>query len=76
MNNFKQQLAPGWSGVNIGISVVLFLVGLWPLGLLMIAYILWGQRVGLDLSRPETLGVFWKRLTSAWRAGIDAFTKH
>lgn len=72
MNDFKQQLAPSWSAVNIGLTVVLFLIG-WPLGLIMIAYIVFGQKLGLDLSRPETLGVFGKRIGQAWRAAIAAF---
>jgi hypothetical protein len=75
MNDFKQQLAPGWSAVNIGLTVILFLIG-WPLGLLMLAYIIWGQRLGLDLGRPETLAVFWKRIAAAFRAGLDSFSKH
>jgi hypothetical protein len=75
MNDFKQQLAPGWSAVNIGLTVVLFLIG-WPLGLLMLAYIIWGQRLRLDLGRPETLAAFWKRIATAFRAGLDSFSKH
>lgn len=73
MNDIKQQLAPGWSTVNIVISVVLFLIA-WPLALLMLAYILWGQKVGLDLGRPDTLVVFAKRLGTAWRAALDSFS--
>lgn len=68
MNDLRAQLAPGWSGVNIAITVVLFLIA-WPLGLLMIAYILQGERLGLDFARPETLTAFGGRLKHAWRAG-------
>lgn len=75
MSDFKQQLAPGWSAVNIGITVILFIVGIWPLALLMLAYVVWGQRLGLNLAEPHTLSAFGKRLAVAWRAGIDSFTK-
>ena len=72
MNDLKQQLAPGWSAVNIGIVVVLFIIW-WPLGLAMVAYIVFGQAVGLDLSRPDTLSVFGKRIGQAWRAAVHSF---
>jgi len=74
MNDLKQQLAPGWSTVNIAITVVLFLVS-WPLAVIFVAYVLWGQKVGLDLSRPETLVTFWHRIATAFKAGIDSFKK-
>ena len=74
MNDLKQQLAPGWSTVNIVITVVLFLIS-WPLGLIYGAYVLWGQKVGLDLSQPETLTVFGRRVANAFKAGIDTFSK-
>jgi hypothetical protein len=75
MNDFKQQLAPGWSGVNIGIVVILSLIS-WPFALVMVAYILWGQKVGLDLGKPETLATFGRRIATAFKAGIDAFSKN
>ena len=68
MNDLRAQLAPGWSGVNVAITVVLFLMA-WPLGLAMIAYIVWGDRLGLNLARPETLSAFGGRLRNAWQAG-------
>lgn len=74
MQDFRQQLAPGWSAVNIGITVVLFMMA-WPFGLVMIAYIIWGRKLDLDLGRPETLSVFWKRLVTAFRAGVDSFSR-
>ena len=73
MNDLKQQLVPGWTAVNIGIIVVLMLFSLWPLSLLMVAYIIFGQKVGLDLSRPETLRTFGRRIGHAWRAAVNAF---
>ena len=61
MNDLRTQLSPGWTGVNIAITVVLFMLA-WPLGLLMIGYILWGRRLGLDFARPETVSAFGRRL--------------
>lgn len=75
MHDIKQQLAPGWSGVNIGLIVLLFMLA-WPLALLMIAYIIWGNKLGLDLGRPETLSIFAKRVATAFRAGLDSFSRH
>jgi len=72
VNDFKQQLAPGWSPVNIGITVVLYLLA-WPFALLMVAYIIWGNKAGLDLSQPATLGVFVRRIGVSWKAAVDAF---
>lgn len=74
MTDIKQQLAPGWSPANIIICVVLVLMNLWPLSLVMVAYIVWGNKVGLDLSQPQTLGVFAKRLGIAWRAALESFS--
>ncbi len=74
MNDLKQQLAPGWSTVNIIIIVVLFTLS-WPLALIYLAYVLWGQKVRLDLSKPETVATFGRRVVSACKAGIDSFTK-
>jgi len=74
MHDIKQQLAPGWSAVNIGLIVILYMVA-WPLAVLMIAYIVWGDKLGLDLGRPETLSVFWKRLNVAFKAGMDSFSR-
>ena len=75
MNDIKQQLAPSWSTVNIALVAVLTIMGFWPLGLAMVAYVLWGQKVGLDLSRPETFATFGRRLAAAFRAGVDSFSK-
>jgi len=72
MNDLRSQLAPGWSGVNIALAVVLFFLA-WPLGLLMIGYIVWGRQLGIDFSRPHTLTEFGGRLGGAWRAGSDSW---
>lgn len=74
MDDIKQQLAPSWSTVNIIIMVVLFIMS-WPVALVFLAYVLWGTKVGLDLGRPETLKAFGVRLSNAFRAGIEAFSK-
>lgn len=73
MSDLKQQLVPNWTPVNIGIIIVLMLLSLWPLSLLMVAYIVFGQKVGLDLSRPATLRTFGRRIGQAWRAAVNAF---
>ena len=70
MNDWKAQLAPGWSGLNIAVMVVLFVVA-FPLGLAMLAYIVWGARFGLDLGHPETFAREGRRLAGAFGAGRD-----
>ena len=75
MNDLKHQLAPGWSPVNIGLVVLLSLMA-WPLGLLMVAYVVWGQKLGLDLSQPASFSTFGRRIAAAFRAGVDNFSKH
>ncbi|MFK7861162.1 MAG: DUF2852 domain-containing protein [Granulosicoccus sp.] len=72
MNDLKQQLTPSWSAVNIGIVVVMFLIA-WPFALAMLAYIIWGNKLGLDLSRPITLGIFARRIGTAWKAAVESF---
>ena len=72
MDDWRSQLSPGWSGVNVALVVVLFLLA-WPLGLVMIGYIVWGRRLGLDFGRPETLSAFGARLSHAWRAGSESW---
>lgn len=74
MDDLKQQLAPGWSTVNIVILVLLFMFS-WVLALIYLAYVLAGQKVNLDLSRPETLTAFGRRVSTAFKAGFDSFSK-
>lgn len=47
---FSQQLRPAWTPVNIALMVLFFATGLWVLGLVMIAYMLYGREMGLDFS--------------------------
>lgn len=68
MNDLKSQLKPGWSPVNIGLLVVLFFV-FKLLALLMLGYIVFGAKLGLDLTRPETFKSLWQRISEAWKAG-------
>lgn len=68
MHDIKSQLKPGWSPVNIGLLVILFFVFKLA-ALLMLGYILFGAKFGLDLTRPETFGSLWKRVSEAWKAG-------
>ncbi len=68
MNDLKSQLLPGWSPLNIGILVVLFFV-FKLLALLMLGYIIFGARLGLDLRRPDTFRSLWTRISDAWKAG-------
>ncbi len=42
-------LRPTWTGLNILLMVVGFII-FWPLGLFMLAYMIWGRQWGLDLS--------------------------
>ncbi|MFK8077390.1 MAG: hypothetical protein AB8B84_12455 [Granulosicoccus sp.] len=74
MDDLKQQLAPGWSTVNIVILVLLFMFS-WVMALIFLAYVLGGHKVNLDLSRPESIAAFGKRLSAAFKAGIDSFSK-
>lgn len=72
MNDLQKQLAPGWSAVNIALTVILFIIG-WPLGLLMVAYVLLGDRLDIDLSRPHTVSIFGRRVRRSAGAAIDAW---
>lgn len=46
----SRQLRPAWTPLNIAIMVLLFVVGLWPLGLAAIVYMSYGREMGIDLS--------------------------
>ena len=47
--NTTHPLRPAWTPVNILLMIVGFAV-FWPLGLFMIAYMIWGDEWGLDFS--------------------------
>jgi hypothetical protein len=70
-NELLSQLSPGWSGVNIALMVVLFMM-FWPLGLLMVGYIIWGRSLGLNLRQPETFARAGSKLSQAFRVGVHS----
>jgi hypothetical protein len=74
MTDFRAQLAPGWSAVNIGLLVLLFILA-WPLALVMVTYIVWGKQLNLDLGQPETLSAFGRRIATAWRAAVESWNQ-
>ena len=41
----KPLIRPAWTPATIGLTVLLFMLHLWPLGLAMIAYVIWGDRL-------------------------------
>lgn len=47
---FSQHLRPAWTPLNIGLMVLFFVVGLWPLGLAAIVYMAYGRQMGIDFS--------------------------
>ncbi|MEO1041682.1 MAG: DUF2852 domain-containing protein [Pseudomonadota bacterium] len=47
---FQDQLRPAWTPVNVALMILFFVTGLWPLGLLAIAYMMYGREMGLDFS--------------------------
>ena len=74
-NTIRTQLAPGWTPVNIIIMVALFVFVWWPLGVLMLAYILVGPKLGLHLAEPATFKAAYTRLTSRAPANSGTATR-
>lgn len=70
--NLRSQLAPQWNAVTLAITVVLFLFK-WPLGVAMAAYVIWGQKYGLNLAQPQTFIVAGKRLGRALGRALADF---
>lgn len=54
-------IKPEWSFVTIALMVLGFII-FWPLGLAMLAYILWGERFGGSADKAEA----WVREKKAW----------
>ncbi len=54
-------IKPEWSFVTIALMVLGFII-FWPLGLAMLAYILWGERFGGSADKAET----WVREKKDW----------
>lgn len=57
-------IKPEWSFITIALMVLGFIV-FWPLGLAMLAYILWGERFGGSAEKAED----WVRSKKAWAKG-------
>ncbi|MDB3935809.1 DUF2852 domain-containing protein [Granulosicoccus sp.] len=74
-NTIRTQLAPGWTPVNIIILAVLFVFVWWPLGVLMLAYILFGPKLGLHLAEPATFKAAFARLTSGKSTSSGSATR-
>lgn len=49
-NKFARQFRPDWTPINVGLMILFFATGLWVFGLAMIAYMLYGKEMGIDLS--------------------------
>ena len=73
MNELRAQLVPSWSGVNIGIMILLFIT-VAPLGILMLGYIIWGKKLGLDLSQPQSFVAAGGRLGTAFGAAKQSWS--
>jgi hypothetical protein len=54
-------LKPGWSPLTIALMVLGFIV-FWPLGLLMLGYILWGEKFGGSADKAQG----WINKQKAW----------
>lgn len=48
--DFARHLRPAFTPVTVTIMIVFFAIGAWPLGLLMIGYMLYGKELGIDFS--------------------------
>lgn len=81
---FQHQLRPAWTPVNIALMILFFVASLWPLGLLMIAYMMYGKEMGIDLSnwgsakssaKKASRGFSWSsnRTQSSGNAAFDAW---
>lgn len=63
-------IKPQWGPLTIGLMVLGFIVW-WPLGLAMLAYILWGEYFGGSAEKAE----HWARERKAWCKNHD-FRRH
>ena len=50
----RSMIRPAWTPATIGLMVLGFIIA-WPLGLAMLAYIIWGDRLG-DLKHDVRRG--------------------
>ncbi len=72
-------LRPSWTPLTIALMVIGFMI-FWPLGLIMLAYILWGQKVPEIRRHFEGMKRDWSSSRSGWcgsrgyaRSGNAAF---
>ena len=77
MTATKPLIRPAWTPVTIAMMVVGFMI-FWPLGLAMLAYILWGDRLGdfksgMDRATDSVSGTFTKscRRSSTGNVAFD-----
>jgi hypothetical protein len=73
--SIRTQLTPGWTLLNILIMVTLFIFVWWPFGLLMLAYILFGAKFGLNLAEPTTFKEAFARLTGGTSVNSGSATR-
>ena len=69
-------IRPAWTPLTVALTILGF-VAWWPLGLAMIAYVIWGDRIGLDFSGLTRCGARFARngfnATGFRRTGNSAF---
>ncbi len=65
--SFSQQLRPAWTPLNVAIMIFFFVTGLWILGLAMIAYMIYGQQMGLNFANWGAYGKGGRCGSRRWR---------
>lgn len=70
--NASQSLRPAWTPLTIGLMVLGFIVW-WPLGLAMLAYIVWGDRLPGAVREAKSSFKASARSFEAGRTGNAAF---
>jgi len=71
---YANALRPGWTPLTIILMLIGFTVA-WPLGLLMLAYILWGHHIGRVREHFGDRGQWQGQCGPAgWRSRSDAWT--
>ncbi|MCB1491957.1 MAG: DUF2852 domain-containing protein [Rhodobiaceae bacterium] len=68
-------IRPEWNPMNIGLMVLGFVV-FWPLGLAMLAYILWGDRLHEATDRARSCKHRFKGYGPRSRTGNQAFDEY
>ena len=67
-------IRPAWTPLTVALTILGFLAW-WPFGLAMIAYVIWGDRIGTELSGWRRCGARFGgvRFTGFRRTGNTAF---